>query len=144
MSKSKITASIITIGNQAVGKTAISKRFSNDEFDELYSATIGIDFFSKTVKRDGEDISVKIWDSTGQERFMTITKQYIKRAEGILVVFDVTDRASFEKLDMWLSQITDQTREQKSLWLLLETNATSKATEPLVRLKLKTMPHQKG
>ena len=113
MSKSKITASIITIGNQAVGKTAISKRFSNDDFDELYSATVGIDFFSKTVQRNGEEINVKIWDSTGQERFMTITKQYIKRAEGMLVVFDVNDRGSFEKLDTWLEQINEQARQQK-------------------------------
>lgn len=67
--------------------------------------TIGIDFKIKNVDIDGTRIKLQIWDTAGQERFRTITTSYFRGAQGILLVYDVTDRRSFESIRNWISQI---------------------------------------
>ena len=73
-------------------------------------ATIGIDFKTKTVQYGGSSIKLKIWDTAGQERFRNITNQYYKGADGIALIFDVTDRKSFDKIKEWMMQIRCNTQ----------------------------------
>ncbi|XP_071523991.1 ras-related protein Rab-18-B-like isoform X2 [Panulirus ornatus] len=80
-------------------------RFTDDTFDPEQSATIGVDFKVKTVTVDGNTTKLAIWDTAGQERFRTLTPNYYRGAQGVILVYDVTKRKTFTKLDMWLSEL---------------------------------------
>ena len=107
---SNITLKILTIGESGVGKTCVLRRFVENKFMKNHLATIGIDFKTKTVQVAGSSIKLKIWDTAGQERFRNITNQYYKGADGIALIFDVTDRKSFEKIKEWMMQIRCNTQ----------------------------------
>ena len=74
--------------------------------------TIGVDFKIKTLNVDGAKIKMQIWDTAGQERFKTITETYYKGAAGVILVYSVTDRKTFQNLESWLKQINDSQPEQ--------------------------------
>jgi len=88
-----------------VGKTCLLLRYANDSFSPTFITTIGIDFKIKNIDIDSKRIKLQIWDTAGQERFRTITTSYFRGAQGILLVYDVTDRRSFESIRNWISQI---------------------------------------
>jgi Ras-related protein Rab-8A len=96
---------LLMIGDSGVGKTCLLLRYANDSFSPTFITTIGIDFKIKNVEIDGTRIKLQIWDTAGQERFRTITTSYFRGAQGILLVYDVTDRRSFESIRNWISQI---------------------------------------
>ena len=110
---------ILTIGESGVGKTCILRRFVENKFLKNHLATIGIDFKTKNIEIDGTPIKLKIWDTAGQERFRNITNQYYKGADGIILVFDVTDQKSFEKIKEWMSQIRANTQADQIGLVLL-------------------------
>lgn len=113
------TFKILTIGESGVGKTCILRRFVEDKFLKNHLATIGIDFRTKNIIVDGVQVKLKIWDTAGQERFRNITNQYYKGADGIILVYDVTDRTSFEKIREWMNQIRQNTTEDEIGLVLL-------------------------
>jgi|EP01047_Picozoa_sp_COSAG01_P042073 Ras-related protein Rab-1A len=96
---------ILLIGDSGVGKTCLMFRFSDSKFQESYISTIGVDFKMRTVELGGKKIRLQIWDTAGQERFRTITSSYYRGANGIIVVYDVTEADSFENVKHWLSEI---------------------------------------
>lgn len=85
----------VIIGNSGVGKSSILIRFAQNQFQEHYLATIGVDFRFKTTIVDGKNVKFQIWDTAGQQRFRTITSAYYRGSQAILLVFDVTDQQSF-------------------------------------------------
>ena len=96
---------LLMIGDSGVGKTCLLLRYANDSFSPTFITTIGIDFKIKNLELDGKRIKLQIWDTAGQERFRTITTSYFRGAQGILLVYDVTDRRSFESIRNWVGQI---------------------------------------
>ena len=98
---------ILIIGDSTVGKTSILTRFCKNEFSWNYLATIGIDFFSKDIELTNPNklIRIKIWDTAGQERFKSLSKSYFRNADGIIIVFDVSKKDSFENLQFWIDSI---------------------------------------
>ena len=110
---------ILTIGESGVGKTCILRRFVEDKFLKNHLATIGIDFKTKTLNINNQEIKLKIWDTAGQERFRNITTQYYKGADGIVLVYDVTDEASFDKIKDWMDQILSNTNKDEICLILL-------------------------
>jgi Ras-related protein Rab-8A len=88
-----------------VGKTSLMRRFTEDAFSSAFVSTIGIDFRYKVVTRNERKVRLEIWDTAGQERFKSITTSYLRGAQGILIVYDVTDRTSFQRVDAWLHDI---------------------------------------
>mmetsp|Transcript_63810 Transcript_63810/g.186644 ORF Transcript_63810/g.186644 Transcript_63810/m.186644 type:complete len:310 (-) Transcript_63810:29-958(-) len=97
---------MVLIGDSGVGKSAILRRFADDSFSGNYITTIGVDFINRSVlSDDGKCIKLQVWDTAGQERFRTITSAYYRGAHGIFIVFDVTDRASFEHVQTWLAAL---------------------------------------
>nr|AFY09909.1 small GTP-binding protein Rab1b [Babesia sp. BQ1/Lintan] len=97
---------IIIIGDSGAGKSSLLLRFADDTYSESYMSTIGVDFKIKTVKIDNATIKLQIWDTAGQERFRTITSTYYRGAHGIITVYDVTSRVSFESVKKtWLTDI---------------------------------------
>ncbi len=98
---------VIVIGDSGVGKSNLITRLCQDRFVPSYTATIGIDFKLKTIVHDGIKYKMQIWDTAGQERFQTLTPAYYKNANGIVLVYSITDRKSFKNIEKWLRQIED-------------------------------------
>ena len=98
---------ILTLGETQVGKTSIVLRYSEDKFNYNKIATIGIDFKIKVIRKGNEKIKVSIYDTAGQERFQNIVKHYYKGANGVLLVYDITKRDSFKKLEFWIEDLKE-------------------------------------
>eukprot|EP01084_Bolivina_argentea_P048038 88538_1 len=99
---------LLTIGDSGVGKSAVILRFAEDEFTPTFLTTIGIDYKMKDITLDDESqtkCKIQIWDTAGQERFRNITTAYYRGAEGILLVYDISDEPSFLNVRYWLRQI---------------------------------------
>ena len=96
---------ILLVGNSSVGKSSLFLRFVDDVWNDVFVPTIGVDFKIKTLKINEKNVKLQIWDTAGQERFRTIISSYYKGAQGILLVFDVTEKESFESLNNWLIEI---------------------------------------
>ena len=96
---------IVLIGDSSVGKTNIFSKYLNDEFDPDSKATVGVEFGTKDFKIENKLVKVQIWDTAGQERYRSITNAYYKGAKGCLLVYDITNKFSFESLDRWLDEL---------------------------------------
>ena len=101
----KKSAQVIILGDGAVGKTAILKQYNDQKFEEEHIMTLGLDFITKKIQKDGVEYHIKIWDTAGQERFKTLTQSFYKKANGVIMAFDVTDSASFENISNWVDSI---------------------------------------
>ena len=86
-------------------------RTQDDKWTDSYISTIGVDFKIRTIELDQKTIKLQIWDTAGQERFRTISSTYYRGAHGIIVVYDVTNRPSFENVKRWLTEIEKYARE---------------------------------
>ena len=95
----------ILIGSSGVGKTAILKRLVEDSFSDESQSTIGVEFDSTIINVDDQKVKLQIWDTAGQERFRSIAKAYYRNAVGVILVFDITERKSFDDLSSWLNDI---------------------------------------
>ncbi|XP_077554546.1 ras-related protein Rab-18-like [Haemaphysalis longicornis] len=99
------TLKILIIGESNVGKSSLLLRFTDDVFDPNLAATIGVDFKVKTVTVDGNKAKLAIWDTAGSERFRTLTPSYYRGAQGAILVYDVCNLSTFQKLDHWLAEL---------------------------------------
>lgn len=96
---------LLMIGDAGVGKSSMLLRFTDDSFDEHIQSTIGVDFKVKHLDVASKRIKLTIWDTAGQERFRTLTSSYYRGAQGVVMVYDVTRRDSFENLEQWLKEV---------------------------------------
>jgi small GTP-binding protein len=96
---------LLIIGDSTVGKTSILGRYANGVFNANYLATIGLDNFTKDEVIDNKTIRIKIWDTAGQEKYQSLTKGFFRNAQGIMVVFDVTNSETYEDLKYWTQSI---------------------------------------
>ena len=96
---------IMVIGESLVGKTALITKITKNTFGGAYLTTVGIDFQDKFLNINGKEIKIELWDTAGQERFRNIAKNYFQSSDGFLLVYDLTKKSSFEKLDFWNEQI---------------------------------------
>ena len=117
-SEPSITFKILTIGESGVGKTCILRRFVENKFLKNHLATIGIDFKTKNLIINNQEIKLKIWDTAGQERFKSIASNYMKKANGVVLVYDITSRASFQGIDKWISEISGDSTTLKPMILI--------------------------
>jgi small GTP-binding protein len=99
------TFKFIVIGSSGVGKTAILKRLVEDVFTTDSQSTIGVEFLATTIDVEGTQVKLQIWDTAGQERFRAIAKAYFRSAIGVILVFDLSERKSFDDLNQWLVDI---------------------------------------
>ncbi|XP_028912085.1 ras and EF-hand domain-containing protein isoform X2 [Ornithorhynchus anatinus] len=108
---SEKTFKIVLAGDAAVGKSSFLMRLCKNEFRGNTSATLGVDFQIKTLVVDGEPTVLQLWDTAGQERFRSIAKSYFRRADGVLLLYDVTCEKSFLHVREWVEMIEDATHE---------------------------------
>ena len=97
---------LVIIGDSGVGKSCLLLRFADDTFTENYYSTIGVDFRFKCLEIGDRKCKLQIWDTAGQERFKTVTSAYYRGADGIIIVFDQTDRESYNNVQNWIEDIS--------------------------------------
>jgi small GTP-binding protein len=103
---------IILLGDSGVGKTSIIKKFINNEFNEDIKCTIDIDSLYKSIKIDKNLYTkLKIYDTAGQEKYRSLIKKYYQGTDGIILVFDLTNENSFNKLKSWINEVSDNTEK---------------------------------
>ena len=96
---------LVLLGDSSVGKTNLLLRYAKNEFEESTKATIGMDFISLEIKIENKEVRVQFWDTAGQEKYKAITRTYYRIAHGIVMVYDITKRSSFERLQNWIDEI---------------------------------------
>jgi len=109
---------IVLIGDTSVGKTNILSKYLTDEFDAKSKATVGVEFGVKNFKIENNIVKVQIWDTAGEERYRSITNAYYKGAKGSLLVYDITNKKSFENVEKWISDLKANADEDISMILL--------------------------
>ena len=99
-----IVIKLALIGEASTGKTSISKCYINGPLqnEEEYKVTVALDFFTKILECENNLIKLQIWDTAGQERYQSLTSGYLKGVHGCIIVFDVTNRKSFERISDWI------------------------------------------
>ena len=102
-----ISFKILILGDQSVGKTSFIIRFCDDKFYEEMLSTIGIDVKKKNIEINNKKIIIKIFDTAGQERFKSISKNYFKSSDGILLLYDVSSLESFNSIRGWIKNIEE-------------------------------------
>ena len=91
-SRDDYTFKIMMIGDSGVGKTGIMERFADDSFNEGHAPTIGVDFKVRTITFDDKPVKLQIWDASGQDKYKEAVSSYYKEADGVIIVYDVTNR----------------------------------------------------
>jgi len=110
---------IVLLGDSGVGKSNLVFRFTKNEFNKDSKSTIGVEFATKTVQiEDNKLVKAQIWDTAGQERYRSIASSYYRGAVGALLVYDVTDRNSFNHVPMWLKEV-EENAEKDCLIMLV-------------------------
>ena len=112
------TIKIIILGSSSVGKTCILQRGFENEFNQNALSTIGIDFKTKFFKFDDTKIKVNYIDTAGQEKFRAISVNYLKGTDGVILVFDITNKETFDLLETWLNELKDTNKSDVSKVLI--------------------------
>ena len=129
---------ICLLGDIHVGKTSIASRFCKNSFNETYINTIGGAYQQQNITlNNGAKIKLHIWDTSGQERFRTMTKLYYKDAQVAILTYDVTNEQSLDNLDYWLNELNDKVEVENMLLCLAGNKNDVEATK-------KTVPTSKG
>jgi Ras-related protein Rab-1A len=99
---------VVLVGDAGVGKTSLFENFTNPIYPTTsYNPTIGVDFGNKTILVQSKKIKIQIWDTAGQERFRSITHNYYRGADIVILIFDLTNMESFNNVNMWYKLIKD-------------------------------------
>ena len=113
---------IVVIGNTGVGKTNIITRYVHNKFDNNAKATIGAEFYEKEINiiDEGEEDKVKIsiWDTAGQERFRGLVSSYYRNASGILLVYDISEKSTFDDLSFWINEMSKYGHRNAEVFLI--------------------------
>ena len=107
----------VIIGDSGVGKSNILLQYINGKFNEDFKATVGVEFGAKNIEINGRIYRIQIWDTAGQENFRSIARAYYKNSICACIVYDITNRNSFNSVQSWIDDCTKQT--PKSILLLL-------------------------
>ena len=100
-----LTFKIVVVGSSGVGKSAIVQRLVDGTFREEGQSTVGVEFKPFIIPVDDQNVKLQIWDTAGQERFKSVSKAYFRNAVGAVLVYDISNDASFEDLSNWLNDL---------------------------------------
>ena len=106
-SKNEETIKIIILGDSKVGKTSFIIRFTKNKFDETYLATIGVDYKDRIINIENKQYKLMFYDTAGEEKYKSIPKNYIKNMQGIILMYDITDKSSFDSIIDWISDVKE-------------------------------------
>ena len=114
-SDDEITLKILLLGDTTVGKTSILLKYTDGYFPTIYVSTIGVEYKAKKLNINGNAINLQVWDTAGQERFKSITRNYLKGADGILFVYDITQKKTFDNLKIWIRDSEESNQNFKKV-----------------------------
>ncbi|KAL7718881.1 Rab family GTPase [Entamoeba marina] len=120
---------ICLVGDQGVGKTSLVNRYSKNTFSNLEKSTIGANFIATSITKNGREVKLALWDTAGQEKYRSMVSMYYRGAVGAIIVFDVTNRETFESLRGWCD---DLVRAEPDVVCIIVGNKCDSAQERLV------------
>ena len=109
---------LIVVGDANTGKSSILNRFANNIFEEHYQATIGLDFISRSYNIHNQEIRLVLYDSAGQEKFRSLIPMYIREAHIILLVYDISNKNSFDSIPIWFSDVLNVKNDEAVFGLI--------------------------
>jgi len=112
------TLKFIVIGDSSVGKSNLLLQFTDKRFEQTHDVTIGIEFGSKIISYDNTIYNIQVWDTAGQETYKALTKSYYRGAIGCLLVYDITNRESFNDVSRWLTDIKASNPDNTNIILI--------------------------
>ncbi|XP_058713904.1 ras-related protein Rab-18-B-like [Poecile atricapillus] len=132
MEPAGLTLKLLLVGDSAVGKSSLLRRFMDGAFEPGLTPTVGIDFKVKKMVVEGRAVQLAIWDTAGQERFRTLTPSFYRGAQGVVLVYDVTRKDTFTGLGSWLSELEMHTTNSSTVKMLVG-NKTDKPDREVER-----------
>ena len=116
--KTCYNGNIILLGSSNVGKSNMMNQFLRGKFEESYFATIGINILNKLFVFDGKKVKINYYDTAGQERYNSINLTLLRKADGVILVYDITSQESFRKIDFWIQELHNKNKDSKVLMLV--------------------------
>lgn len=117
MVNEELMVKIIVLGNGSVGKTSLATRFAKNTFKSEYQPSIGVNLMVKMVAYQDQFVKVLVFDTAGQEFMSSLRKQHYTGANGAVIVFDITSRASFDDLHKWVNEVKDEVGDLKTVFV---------------------------
>ena len=115
----EIVYKVLLLGDSSVGKTCFLLRYCDKSFQDVHLSTIGLDYRLKTITlKNNKNIKLQIWDTAGQDRFRAITKNYYKSANGVLLIYDISNLQTYENVKNWISQIREEANPNVIIYLV--------------------------
>ena len=110
---------VLLLGDSTVGKTCFLLQYTDKTFQDIHLSTIGLDRRSKSmVLKSGKNVKIEIWDTAGQDRFRSIAKNYYKSANGVILIYDVTNRQTYDNIAKWISQIQQEVDQRVIIYIV--------------------------
>ena len=134
VSKNEEKIKIIILGNSKVGKTSFIIRFTKNKFDETYLATIGIDYIYRIINIENKQYKLMFYDTAGEEKYKSIPKNHIKNVQGIILMYDITNKKSFDSIIDWISDVKEIKGENFPMILVgnkIDLNESREVTEEM-------------
>ena len=116
--KTCYNGNIILLGSSYVGKSNMMNQFLRGQFEEVYLATIGINCLNKLFIFDGKKVKINYYDTAGQERYNSLNLTFLRKADGVILVYDITSQESFRKIDFWIQELHNKNKDSKVLMLV--------------------------
>ena len=113
--EAQIVLKLLLLGDSSVGKTSILLKYISNKFDESSISTVGVDYMDKIIDYNKFKIKLQIWDTSGEEKFRTITKNFYRNADGLLVVFDLTKKESYNHIKSWINEAKENNDKLKTI-----------------------------
>ena len=133
-SKNEEKIKIMILGNYSVGKTSFLIRFTKNKFDETYLATIGIDYIYRIINIENKQYKLMFYDTAGEEKYKSIPKNHIKNVQGIILMYDITNKKSFDSIIDWISDVKEIKGENFPMILVgnkIDLNESREVTEEM-------------
>ena len=111
---------IVILGDGAVGKTSVALRFIENKFSDAHIVTLGATFQQPKVKlKNGNTVKLNLWDTTGEEKFKSMIPMYYKNAKGVILIYDISSRKSFESVEYWIEELNEHVKAENTVMYLV-------------------------
>ena len=111
----QIVLKLLILGDSSVGKTCILLKYVDNKFEESNIATVGVDYMDKMIEYKNFNIKLQIWDTSGEEKYRSITKNFYRNADGLFVVFDLTRKVTYERIKDWINEAEEYNKGIKKI-----------------------------
>ena len=135
LNKKEISLKLLIIGDSRVGKTSLLLKYVDHVFPEDHIATIGVEYKDKYVNKGDYNIRLQIWDTAGQERFHSITKNIYRNTNGVIFIYDITKKETFDNIKNWILDLQSASADIKGIILGNKNDLTDKREVNMTDLK---------